>query len=158
MSEVWISREADERQKVSEEQSGGEGDSKEKKAAQYGGGWAKHAYGDMHTLSNRRQRRQSKHELASGRVRIKNTLKKAKNKPGKPTRKHLLDRMAPIEKNIKRYVDWLMNNEPEMRVPPPGARWTYHCSFRSRLNSLARDLEDRQKLRAEFVRHGYKLP
>lgn len=143
---------------MNEEQSGGEGDSKEKKAAQYGGGWAKHAYGDMHPLSNRRQRRQSKQELATGRVRIKSTLKKGKNKPGKPTRKHLIDRMAPIEKRIQYELDWLKKNEPETRVPPPGAPWVYHCRFISGLRSLANYLEERNKLRAEFTKHGYELP
>ena len=112
---VRLQRKAVERQKVSEEiQSGGEGDSKEKKAAQYGGGWAKHAYGDMHPLSNRRQRRQSKQELASGRTRIKSTLKKGKNKPGKPTRRHLLDRLAPIEKRIKEEIEYLNKRKPEL--------------------------------------------
>ena len=154
-----LQRKAVERQKVSEEiQSGGEGDSKEKKAAQYGGGWAKHAYGDMHPLSNRRQRRQSKQELASGRTRIKSTLKKGKNKPGKPTRRHLLDRLAPIEKRIKEEIEYLNKRKPELRVPPPGAPWVYHCSWVSGLRSLARYLEERNKLRAEFTKNGYELP
>ena len=33
---------------------------KAKKEAQYDGGWAKHAYGSMHPLSNRRLRRRGK--------------------------------------------------------------------------------------------------
>lgn len=136
-------------------ESGGTGDGKEKKAAQYGGGWAKHAYGDEHPLSNRRQRRSSKQELATGRVRTARSLKKSKNRPGVPTRKHLMDRLSPLEKQISEYVEYLKTHEPDDY--PPGPPY-YYSGYKSRLDSLAHRLEERVKLRAEFVKHGYKLP
>ena len=143
-------------------ESGGDGYVKVKKSSQTGGasGWAKHCGDtDDHQRSNRLERRSAKQELAGpSSEHVRRSLKKAKNRPGKPTRRHLLDRLAPIEKRIKEEVSWLQDHEPEMRVAPPGAKWKYHCTFRSGLRSLARYLEERNKVRAEFTKHGYKLP
>lgn len=136
-------------------ESGGTGDSKEKKASQYGGGWAKHAYGDEHPLSNRRQRRASKQELAAGRDRPARSLKKSKNRPGVPTRRHLIDRLSPLEKQISEQKKWLMEHVPDDY--PPGPPY-YYSSYKSHLSWLADNLEKRQKLIAEFSKYEYKLP
>jgi len=138
-------------------ESGGTGDGKEKKDAQYSGGWAKHAYGDEHPLSNRRQRRASKQELATGRVRPVRSLKKSKNKDRVPTRKHLMDRLSPLEKQISRHKDWLFKNEPK-NYPPRADGLVYYEPYTGHLQSLGYYMEQKMKVIAEFVKYGYPLP
>ena len=79
---------------------GGSGNSKEKKAMQYGGGWAKHAYGDLHPLSNRRQRRTTRIPDEES------TPKFSKNKGlYRPTRRHLLQKLEFERKKIAEYEE-----------------------------------------------------
>lgn len=67
---------------------------------QYGGGWAKHAYGDLHPLSNRRQRRT---------VAIPDDEAPARFRPGRrryrPTRRHLLQKLESVERQVKEYAE-----------------------------------------------------
>ena len=145
---------------MSIESGGDEGQNRARKANQVGGSGAKHAYGDCHPLSNRAERRSAKQSLEHGTGRTAaRSLKKGKNKDRIPSRKHLLDRLAVIDKGIVSVRDWLSKNrkltQEEVHEYPGLIRY---CGYNYHTEELTSLNAKRAKLLAEFTKHGYKAP
>jgi hypothetical protein len=133
-------------------QSGSDGYNKVKKSCQRGGasGWAKHC-GDKkdHQLSNRAERRLAKDEIVSGDEPRPPRAKRTKI----PTRRHLMDKLAHIDKQIssrKKDVDAHKKKKPDCEG------CYMYCSKDRWLDDW--HARDRAKIMKEFEKHGYRLP